>query len=103
MSIVNCPLHTGVFPAAFKTAVVKPLLKKSNTNPNSFNNYQPVSNLSFLSKIREKLVVIQLNDFLNKIGILEKYQFGLRMILSTETAPLKIVNDVSCNLDSGCL
>ncbi len=56
LNIMNCSLQTGVFPTAFKMAVVKPLLKKSNLDPNDFNNYRPVSNLPFLSKIWEKLV-----------------------------------------------
>ena len=82
---MNCSLQTGVFPTAFKTAVVKPLLKKSNLDPNVLNNYRPVSNLPFLSKILEKLVFNQVNDFLNRNSILEKHQSGFRTNHSTDT------------------
>lgn len=63
LNTVNCCLQMGAFPAAFETAVVRPLLKKSSLDPDIFNDYRPVLNLPFSSKIFEKLVFIQLNDF----------------------------------------
>ena len=65
LNIMNCSLQTGTFPAALKTEVVRPLPKHNNLDLNVLNNYRPMSNLPFLSKILEKLVFTQLNDFLN--------------------------------------
>src|SRR4029434_4325992 len=45
LKIINTSLQTGIFPDAFKTAVVKPLLKKINLNGNALINYRPISNL----------------------------------------------------------
>jgi hypothetical protein len=49
-NIVNLSLTTSTFPAHFKSAVVKPLLKKANLDPENLKNYRPVSNLPFVSK-----------------------------------------------------
>ena len=80
--------------------VVNPLLKKSNLDPNILNNYRPVSNLPFLSKVLVKLDFNQVNEFLIANNILEKYQSGFRTNHSTERALLKILNDIRCNLDN---
>ena len=53
-NIINRSLLSGEVPSEFKTAVVKPLLRKASLDPNQMENYRPVSNLSFLSKILEK-------------------------------------------------
>ena len=62
-SIINDSLHFSLFPSPFKLATMKPLLKKT-LNPEILNNYRPVSNLSFLSKILEKVVLRQLSNHL---------------------------------------
>ena len=56
--IVNLSLKTRTFPSQFKSAVVKPLLKKSTLDSENLKNYRPVSNLTFVSKIIEKIVAL---------------------------------------------
>ena len=53
-SIVNNSFSTGIFPHIYKTAQVKPLIKKPSLDANVLSNYRPVSNLPFVSKIIEK-------------------------------------------------
>ena len=56
-NIINLSLTTGEMPRDLKTAMVKPLLKKSNSDPGEFVNFRPVSNLKFVSKLTEKAVL----------------------------------------------
>ena len=55
-TIINLSLESGTFPLSFKEAHVTPLLKKANLPVNNLKNYRPVSNLSFISQIIEKVV-----------------------------------------------
>ena len=55
-NIINLSLAEGIFPSSFKLAHVTPLLKKPSLPPDDLNNYRPISNLNFLSKILEKVV-----------------------------------------------
>ena len=54
--LCNKSLTTGCFPSEFRQAVVRPLLRKSGLDSNLLKNYRPVSTLSFLSKLLERVV-----------------------------------------------
>ena len=52
-AVFNSSLVSGVFPSVYKSALVKPLLKKMSLDPDDLKNYRPVSNLYFVSKVLE--------------------------------------------------
>ena len=100
-TIVNDSLSTGVFPSSFKNALVKPLLKKPSLDNNILKNYRPVSNLSFVSKLIEKCVIKQLQEHLEQNNLTEAYQSAYRSGHSTETALLRVSNDIVSAVDDG--
>ena len=91
-AFINSSLSSGVFPEVFKTALFTPLLKKKYLGQNELKNYHPVSNLSFVSKIIEKLVLSQLSDHLSSNNLYNHFQSAYRPGHSTKTALLKIIS-----------
>ena len=63
------------------------------------SNYRPISNLSFLSKIIEKCVSLQLVKFLEDNSLLSKFQSGYQKHHSCETATTRIHNDILVTID----
>ena len=99
-TIVNQSLSTGMFPSAFKHALVKPLLKKSSLDPNVHKNYRPVSNLAFVSKIIEKVVAARLLDHVKENDLNETFQSAYKKCHSTDTALLRVHNDTIRSIDN---
>ena len=66
VDIINKSLSSDVVPSSFKHALVRTLLKKSKLDPNCLRNYRPISNLPFLSKVLECIV---LKQFFAALGI----------------------------------
>ncbi|KAK7094321.1 hypothetical protein V1264_007961 [Littorina saxatilis] len=96
---MNDSLSTGTVPPEFKTAVVKPLLKKPSLDPNLLKIYRPISYLPFLLKSLEKIVLQQLLGNLETHNLLSAHQPAYRPGHGTETALLRIVNDILTALD----
>ena len=93
-------LTTGIVPRDLKTAVVKPLLKKPSLDKNLLKNYRPISNLPFLSKILEIVVLHKLLFHLQENNLSNPLQSAYRAGHSTETVSLRIVNDILSSLDN---
>ena len=101
VSIVNSSLSSGTLPSELKTALVRPILKDQNLDPELLKNYRPVSNLPVLAKIIEKVVYKRLNSHIQANNLLDCNQSAYRKNHSTETALLAMQSDILCYLDKG--
>ena len=100
--IINISLKSLQVPLEFKKAIISPLLKSHNLDPDTLANYRPISHLSFLSKVLEKVVARQLNEHLAINNIHDKFQSAYRPGFSTETAFIRITVDILFALDNKC-
>lgn len=88
--ICNVSMTTGIFPKTFKTAIITPVHKGGNGD--SVTNYRPISVLTSLSKILEKVINKRLMAYLESYNILSNAQYGFRSGKSTEGAVTGLVD-----------
>jgi len=99
--LINKSLTMGCFPAAFKEALVRPLLKKVGLDVGDQKSFRPVSNLQFLSKLLERVVQARLQAFLESNRLMPKTQSAYRKYHSTETAVTRVYNDLLLTPQTG--
>ena len=95
--IFNESLWRGVFPEKWKLARVTPILKSGKQS--EMNNYRPISVLSGVSRLLEKVVHDQLFEFLTANNLLSKNQFAYRKLHSTITSLMNVTDTWYKNID----
>ena len=99
--IVNLCLTTGDFPITCNASMVIPLIKKPGLDREMLNNYRPVSNLSFVSKVIEKVISICILGHILDNNIVDSFQSAYRVGDSCETALLRVHNDIVTTVGKG--
>ena len=94
LHVVNQSLCQGKFPSSLKSAVVKPTIKKNHLDADCLKNYRPVSNLSVVSKLLERVALTQLNKYLVENDLHCSMQSGYRPNHSCETLHVRMSDDV---------
>ena len=97
--IINQSLSQGKFPDKLKLAKVTPIHKKDDIH--KFDNYRPVSVLSSVSKVFEKVIFNQLYKYFQDNSLFHTSQYGFRSNHSTELAALEFLDRVMNEMDKG--
>ena len=92
-TIVNVSLREGVFTDKWKTAIIKPLLKKFGLYLIT-KNYRHIRNLSFLSKLVKSCMLVQFNRHCQDNQLMPVYQSTYGSNHSCETSLVKLVSDI---------
>lgn len=95
--IINKCFESGTCPSAFKIAVIKPLFKSGDAV--DVINYRPISLISNIAKIFEKILKNRITSFLNKFNILSEKQFGFREQRSTQDAIAYLTTKIYKNIN----
>ena len=97
--IFNMSFSTGQFPSVLKIAKVIPIHKKQSRV--DYTNYRPISLLSNIEKIIEKLMYKRLSNFLDINNLIYSLQFGFQPKYSTNHALINLTESIRQSLDEG--
>lgn len=98
-SLFNSSIDTCIYPSRWKRAFVVPLNKISL--PLSPSDTRPISNLAHLAKVFDSIISHQIVEYLENNSLLSQHQSGFRRHFSTQTALLRIMDDVRLGVERG--
>ena len=100
--LANLSFTQATFPSKFKLALISPLLKKPGLPKSDLANFRPISNLNTIGKILERLALFTFfSSRFKNLPVFSPLQSAYRKFHSTETALLKLTNDIMETIDSG--
>ena len=99
--LANLFFDQATFPSKFKHALIAPLLKKPGLSRSDPSNFRPISNLNTIRKILERLALKWLFPRISLSPSFSPLQSAYRKFHSTETALLKLTNDILDSIDHG--
>lgn len=97
VKLINQSFIEGVFPQQLKLSEIVPIYKKGCAN--EIQNYRPISLLSNISKVYEKIIHARMIDYLESNYKFCKEQFGFRKKLNTQSALIEFIDCILRALD----
>ena len=99
--MINRSFEQRCFPSSQKEAIVGPRLKEQSLDPADLKSYRPISNISLISKLIERIAENRFNVHANLFQLLPVHQSAYRQPHSTETAVTVVHNDIVRATDAG--
>ena len=93
-------MQSGIFPSVLKEACVRPLLKKPTLDPDNASSYRPISNLSYISKLVERVIVKRFTNDVGTHNLFPVQQSAYRPFHSTKTAVLSVHDTLARSIDN---
>jgi len=100
-NLANASFKNGHFPVLMKLGQITLLLKKAGLDAADDSNFRPITNLSTMSKLLERLALARLQPHLLRYTNYCTLQSAYRPLHSTETALLKVTDDIYRSMDNG--
>lgn len=97
--IFNEILHSGMYPKILKTATIIPIHKQGTKEDP--NNYRPISLMSTIGKILERIIEYRLLKFIEKTSKIDQNQFGFQKNSCTTSALVQTISKINEHLDKG--
>ena len=98
--LFNKSLTAGIYPEAWKEAIVQPIFKNKGSSSDT-NNYRPISLLPCISKIFEKIIFDRIYKHISQHSLLTEKQSGYRPGHNTQMQLMYFANKLYKSLDSG--
>jgi hypothetical protein len=98
-TIFNKVFETGIYPNCLKLSKVIPVFKSGDKT--KLTNYRPISTLSVIDKLLEKLLVLRVNSFLDTHNLLYNFQYGFRKYSGTDVALVETADMINGSIDDG--
>ena len=100
-AIINGSLQESRVPLALKETLIRPIRMKLNLAVDNIGNYRPVANVSFLSKVVERVVADELQALLDDTNALDLFQLGSRLRHGMEMVLVSLLDDLLREADRG--
>ena len=92
LNVFNTSIREFIFPSVWKKSLVLALNKVSSLRP--MGDMHPIALLAFLSKVLERLIHLQITDYIGPTALLDPFQTGYQERHSTQTTLQKLMDDI---------